>query len=51
MSSADQAATTQLYKAELERKQGLRGIQYWYKGKPVASGSFADARPTGVPIQ
>jgi hypothetical protein len=41
MSSADHAATTQLYKAELEPKQGLHSIQYWYKGKPVISGPFA----------
>jgi hypothetical protein len=41
ISSADHVATTQLYKAELERKQGLHSIQYWYKGKPVTSGPFA----------
>jgi hypothetical protein len=59
VSSSDQATETQLYRTELQRKQSLRSIQYWYKGKPVTSGPYAqartgrlaEARSTGVPIQ
>jgi hypothetical protein len=40
-SNSDQPTGTQLYKTELQRKQSLRAIQYWYKGKPVASGQYA----------
>ena len=59
LSSADHVTGAQLYKSELERKQRLRSIRYWYKGKPVLSGSFAhaqtahlaEARPTGASVQ
>jgi hypothetical protein len=40
-SSADHIPTTQLYVAELQRKQSLRSIQYYYHGKPVTQGPFA----------
>ena len=33
----------ELHQTELKRKQGLRSIQYWYKGKPVAAGPFAQS--------
>lgn len=45
MSSSDQATGIQLYRAELQRKQSVRGIHYWYKGKPVTSGPFATGKP------
>jgi hypothetical protein len=41
MSSADDVPGPQRYQEELQRKQGLRSIQYWYKGKPVTSGPLA----------
>lgn len=31
----------QLYQAELQRKQGLRSIRYYYKGKCVTAGPYA----------
>jgi hypothetical protein len=39
--SSASAPVSELYQAELQRKQGLRSIRYYYKGKPVTSGSFA----------
>jgi hypothetical protein len=41
MSSSDDTAGSQQYQEELHRKQSLRNVQYWYKGKPVTSGPFA----------
>ncbi len=41
VSNADQVTAAQLYQPEVQRKQGLRSIQYWYKGKQVTSGLFA----------
>src|SRR5262249_53207761 len=36
-----QPKESQLYQAELQRKQSLRSIQYFYRGKPVTAGAFA----------
>jgi Dockerin type I domain/FG-GAP-like repeat len=41
VSNADPVVPAQLYRTELQRKQSLRDIQYWYKGKPVTSGPLA----------
>jgi hypothetical protein len=36
-----QPKESQLYQTELQRKQSLRSIQYFYRGKPVTTGPFA----------
>ncbi len=41
MSNSDDVSGAQLYGEELQRKQSLRSVQYWYKGKPVTSGPLA----------
>ncbi len=33
--------TAQLYHSELNRKQALRSVQYYYRGKPVTRGPYA----------
>ncbi len=43
-SALPQVASPVLYKTERERKQGLRSIRYYYKGKPVATGPFAQSQ-------
>jgi hypothetical protein len=47
VNNADRATTTGLYNVELQRKQSLRNIHYWYKGKPVTAGPYAQP-PTAI---
>jgi hypothetical protein len=44
LSASSNAETSALYTAELERKQALRNIHYYYKGKPVTKGPFAQGQ-------
>jgi hypothetical protein len=42
--SVEEIAAGQPYQAELQRKQSLRSIQYYYRGKPVTQGPLARAQ-------
>jgi hypothetical protein len=45
LSDLDSAKESELYKAELQRKESLRSIRYYYRGKPVTAGPFAQPAP------
>ncbi|MBV9265349.1 MAG: hypothetical protein JO061_04190, partial [Acidobacteriaceae bacterium] len=40
-SAKEQVSTAQLYQTELQRKRGLRTVRYYYRGKPVTAGPYA----------
>jgi glutamate synthase domain-containing protein 1 len=42
LSNSEDRSAAQTYQAELKRKQSLRNIHYWYKGKPVTTGPLAN---------